>query len=139
MSMNTAQNLLKKECLSLGPNNNISYIFRLSTCPMLTRMTHTPKCASHSHQLFHSACEKRPVFLFDTKASLSALSWSDFRGQQTNKPPRSGKTRPLCDSCIMSRPCNTSLSWCFLCFLLAFHLHDAWSAPDFSGKFFFGR
>ncbi|XP_026773272.2 protein eva-1 homolog C isoform X2 [Pangasianodon hypophthalmus] len=65
-------------------------------------------------------------------ASLSDSSWSEFRGQQTNKSPRSVKTRPLCDSCIMSRPCSSSLSWGFLFFLLALNPHHAWTAPDFS-------
>ncbi|MCJ8734021.1 hypothetical protein PDJAM_G00230620 [Pangasius djambal] len=32
----------------------------------------------------------------------------------------------------MSRPCSSSLSWGFLCFLLALNPHHAWSAPDFS-------
>ncbi|MCI4379923.1 hypothetical protein PGIGA_G00234030 [Pangasianodon gigas] len=32
----------------------------------------------------------------------------------------------------MSRPCSSSLSWCFLFFLLALNPHHAWSAPDFS-------
>lgn len=51
--------------MSLWPNNNISYN-NLQTVNLLhvNKMTHTPKRASHSHQLFHTACEKRPVFLW---------------------------------------------------------------------------
>lgn len=72
-------------------------------------------------------------------ASLSDFSWCKFRGQQINHAPRRVKTRPLCDSYIMSLPCCSSLSWCYLCLLLALSSHHACSAPDFSGKFFFLR
>ncbi|KAM9470988.1 protein eva-1 homolog C isoform 1-T1 [Clarias gariepinus] len=65
-------------------------------------------------------------------ASLREFFLSEFRERRANKPPHRVKTRPLCDSCIMSRPCSSGLSWCFICFLLALNFHHAWSAPDFS-------
>lgn len=82
---------------------------------------------------------KEAHFSFSTMASLSDFSWCKFRGQQIYNAPRRVKTRPLCESYIMSLPCCSSLSWCFLCLLLALSLHHACSAPDFSGKFFFLR
>ncbi|XP_047658296.1 protein eva-1 homolog C isoform X2 [Tachysurus fulvidraco] len=74
---------------------------------------------------------KEVCFSLGTKASLNALSWSEYRERQTNKQPRRVKSRPLCDSCIMSRSCSSSLSWYFLGFLLAINSNHAWSAPDF--------